>query len=121
MRVGASFAHRHIRQVIRLRSTDYTVTRISTSAGRFGEQDQSTTTVNNVSLWVYDPVETNVQTQFGERLGGDIQAAALDSTNIEYDDRIDHGAETYEVEDIVNKPDENDKQFKLISFQRVTN
>lgn len=121
MRIPTSNSHQRLRQIIRTRSDTYDIERVSTSSGRFGETDQSTTTITGVELWVYDPLQTNVGTQFGERLGGDLQAVALPNADIQYDDRITHGAATYEVDTIVHKPDEDDQQYKLVAFTNVVN
>lgn len=111
-----------MRGIVRRRAVDYDVVRPSiTSGGRFGENSESTQTISNVSLWVYAPDEINVDTEYGERLGGDLQLLAQPSADIEVQDRITHGTDTYEVEEIHHIPDDADTVLKMASLQRRTN
>lgn len=122
MRFGFSRAHGALRQLIRQKSDLYDLTRdTGDGKGRFGESDANTTTVTDVSLYLHAPNEVNIDGIGGERIDGDLAALALPSADVEVDDRLTHGSETYEVEDIIDQPNENDPQYRLCSLTRVTN
>lgn len=122
MRIPRSQAHGRLRTVVRHRSSLYDITRVNQNqTGRFGESSETTTTVLDVSMWVYEPNEVNVDTEYGDRLGGDLQALSLPNADVEVHDRITHGADEYEVERIMHLPDNDNKQLKLFSLQKRTN
>lgn len=98
MRFGFSRADEMIRQVVRQKSSLYDLTRPSDEANaRFGESDPSTTTVSDVSLYLFDPGESAIDTQFGDRLTGDLNGLALPSADIEDGDELTHDGTVYEV------------------------
>lgn len=122
MRFGLDGGHHALRRVVRLRSSEYDLTRRTDDGkGRFGEHDESTTTVSDVSLHLFQPNEINVDTEHGERLGGDLQGLALPTADLQFDDRLSHGGESYEVEDIIHIPDGDDQVLKMFSLVRRTN
>lgn len=105
-----------------MRQTPYDLERPDGSTGgRFGDGDGSSTTVSGVDLWVYSPEETNIDTQYGDRIGGSLQALALPGVDVEVDDRLQHGAHTYEVDDYDHLPNDDNKQLMLIGLNRVVN
>lgn len=122
MRIPRSRAHGTMRTVVRRRSALYDVTRPTQGqSGRFGESAESTTTVTDVSLWLFEPNEVNVDTDYGDRLGGDLQGLSLPGANVEVHDRISHGGDAYEVERIMHLPDNDNQQLKMFSLQKRTN
>lgn len=122
MRFGRSRGNEVMRQIVRQRATDYDLTRPSqSSSGRFGEHDETTTTVSDVPVWLFAPNEVNIDTEAGDRLGGDLQGLALPTTNVEVYDRLTHGTETYEVERIRHIPDESDRVLKMFALERRVN
>lgn len=117
-----------IRMVVRKRLSPYDVSRSTQGqTGRFGESGAtSTTTISDVPMWLFDPNEVNIDTEYGDRLGGDLQGLAIpqplsNAADIQVHDRVDHGGETYEVERIIHLPDNDDKQLKMFSLQKVNN
>lgn len=122
MRLPFSRSRGAMRTVVRRRTSDYDLTRpTQSSGGRFGEHSESTTTVTDVSLWLFEPSEVNIDTEFGDRLGGDLQGLALPSADIQVHDRVTHGPDTYEVERIAHMPDNDDKVLKRIALDKRTN
>jgi len=122
MRIGRSRAHGTMAQIVRQRSTQYDITRpTQSSGGRFGENSSTETTIMDVSMWLFEPNEVNVDTEYGDRLGGDLQGYAQPSADIEVHDKVSHGADTYEVEQIMHIPDNDRKVLKQFSLQRQTN
>lgn len=123
MRIPRSRAHRTLRTVIRKRSSSYDLTRPTiTSTGRFGESaDEKTTTIPNVSMWLHEPNEINVDVDGGDRIDGDLNGLALPSADVEVNDIVSHGVDTYEVQRIMHLPDNDNQQIKLFALQRRTN
>lgn len=122
MRIPRSPVNGALRTVVRRRASSYDVTRPDQdSSGRFGENAESTTTVSGVSAWVFEPTEVNVDTEYGDRLGGDMQALAMPSADVQVHDRFTHGSDTYEVERIMHLPDNDDQVLKMFSLERRTN
>lgn len=115
--------HESLRQVVRQRSQPYDIERPTQDAtARFGEsEDVSTTTISGVDMWVYDPQEVNLDTEFGDRLGGDLQALALPSADVQVHDRITHGIDAYEVERVMHLPDNDRQKLKKFALNRRTN
>lgn len=122
MRIPRSRAHGTMRTIVRQRSALYDLTRPSQGqSGRFGESEADTTTVSDVSLWLFEPNEVNDDTEYGDRLDGDLQGLSLPSADVAVHDRLDHGGDSYEVERIMHLPDNDDQQLKLFSLQKRTN
>lgn len=122
MNIGPSRAHRALRQIVRQKSVTKTVTRFTKGReGRLGGNDPTSST-HSVDMHLFDP-ESNIQeTQYGERLGGDLQGMALPGADIQASDQVDHGAHTYEVsEEPVHIPSEKDKVLKLFALEKVVN
>lgn len=122
MRFAISRAHEGLRQVIRQKAQTYDLTRpTDESKGRFGESDETTTTVTGISLYLFQPNEVNVEEIGGERLEGDLFGLSIPSADVEYNDRLTHGIEDYEVTDVIHYPSEEDQQIKLFSLEKITN
>lgn len=86
-----------IRQLIRQNTVTKTLTRPDDSKdSRFGESRGGTTTVE-VDVWLFNPEETPVQTDYGTREAADLSGLLLPSEDIQLHDQLDHGGETYEV------------------------
>lgn len=111
-----------MRQVVRQRSTLYDLERPNHSqSGRFGESATSTTTIADVSMWLHDPTEVNMDTQYGDRLGGDLQGLAMPSADIQVHDVVQHGGDAYEVERIQHLPDNDTQVLKQFALEKRTN
>lgn len=118
MRLPTSRAEETIRQVVRLNSTSYTITRPGEEKGRFGESTPSTST-HTADAWLFSPSETNIDTEFGDRLTGSLAGMALPTENIVVGDRVTFQSTEYKVVEVIHLPEENPnvelviKQFTL--------
>lgn len=122
MRLPRSRSFGTLRTVVRKRTTAYTITRPDEGAtGRFGETDETTSTVSNVDMWLFQPTEVNADTEYGDRLEGDLQGLALPSADVQVHDRVPHGSDEYEVQRVMHLPDNDNKQLKMFSLERRTN
>jgi hypothetical protein len=123
MRIPRSRVHGTMRTIVRRRSSLYDVARPLNQGqtARFGESEAATNTITDVSMWLFEPNEVNIDTEYGDRLGGDLQGLALPSADIEVHDHVTHGADSYEVERIMHLPDNDDQQLKMFSLQKRTN
>lgn len=128
--------HHLFRQVIRMRHTEYTVTRVDFSRGARGSNTSGVAEEFGQLLWIFRPGEADVQNEFGVRLTGDIHALAIPSEHArsfspsdsveafkmeENTDRIQHGGETYSVKTIEHLPNHDNKQITLIHFDKMEN
>lgn len=120
MRFGTGMGLSALQMVVRRHLNQFTVTRPTYGDGRFGESSESETT-HLADLWVYNPEEQNIGTEYGDRLEGDLQALCFPSEDIEHEDRIDYGGFTYEVNDVVQLPDAGSPRLKLVSLVRRVN
>jgi hypothetical protein len=122
MRIPLSRSHQALQTVVRRRSVVKKIERPDVdSGGRFGEHAETTSTVDGVSMWLFNPTEVNVDTEYGDRLSGDLEGLAMPSADVSVDDRITHGADVYEVDRIFAIPDEDRTALKRFSLQRRTN
>jgi hypothetical protein len=120
MYIPTSRAYKLLRQVVREHLVEHSVVRTTHAAGRFGEDEETESTIT-VEAWLHQPTEINVDTPYGDRLGGDLEALALPSADVEVGDEYPHGGETYEVQRIQHLPDNDDKKLKRFSLTRKTN
>ena len=86
-----------------------------------GETIDTSNPTHNEDVWLFAPDERNIESEFGERLLGDMLGMALDDADLQVGDQVDDGNTTYEVEDLVYKPNETDKQFMLLSLVKLNN
>lgn len=122
MRIPTSNPHDSLRTIVRTRSSTYTLVRPDGDAGggRFGESTETTST-HEEECYLFSPEERIIDTEFGDRLDGDLQGLALPSADVEHDDRVNHGTDVYEVDGIQHLPSDQDAQIKIFSLSRVTN
>lgn len=122
MRVPRSGGHKALRRVVSTRIVTYQITRPDeASVGRFGESIDTSTATHSADLWLFEPNEINIDTEYGDRLGGDMQGLAMPSANMEVHDRLTHGAETYSVNRLMHIPDNDNQVLKMFSLERQTN
>lgn len=122
MRIPRSRGLKGLRMVVRKRVTPYSLVRPDEeSTGRFGEDVDTSSAGPTVNLWCYDPTEINVDTEYGDRLGGDLQGLALPDGDVQVQDRLDHGGETYVVDRIMHIPDNDSPVLKMFSLVKQTN
>lgn len=123
MRIGASRGRKALRMVVRKRVSEYDVTRSKLSQeARFGGSSESETRViTGVKLWLHQPNEVNIDTEYGDRLGGDLQGLALPDADIDVHDRVTYLGEEYEVDRVFMIPNEDSPVVKQFSLQRKVN
>jgi hypothetical protein len=109
--------------VVRKRVSEYDVTRSKLSQeARFGGSSESETRViEGVKLWLHQPNEVNIDTEYGDRLGGDLQGLALPDADIDVHDRVTYLGEEYEVDRVFMIPNEDSPVVKQFSLQRKVN
>lgn len=127
--------HSMFRQVIRLNRREYTVTRVKFTRGARGSNTEEPDEQFGQLLWVFRPSEQNIQNEFGVRMEGDVHALAIppehdspyepsdtaEAFRMEVNDRIQHGGETYSVEDVESLPNYENEQFTLLTLDRMEN
>jgi hypothetical protein len=122
MRLPFSRSRGALRTVVRNRASLYDITRPDqTSTGRFGETAETTATINDVSIWIYNPREQDIDTEYGERLNGELNALSMPNADVAVHDRLTHGGETYEVTNIAHLPDNDTKVLKMFALDKVVN
>lgn len=123
MRIPTSRAYGGLRSVVRRRATPKDLERPELgSGGRFGETtDAPTETIPRRRMWLYDPTERNVDTDYGDRLDGDLHGLSMPDEDIVVNDRVSHGGERYEVSRIEHLPDEDTAKLKMFALERRTN
>jgi len=114
-------------RVIRARTSLTTVRRVTTSTGSLDEQTTSET-AHEESLWLFEPTERVSEELAGERIEGSLGALAVaDGTvDMQVDDRVTYGGAEYEIDTVVGHPDDNDADgtaspgtdFWIVSFNR---
>lgn len=122
MRVPRSGGHKALRRVVSTRVVSYGITRPEeASVGRFGESVDTSSVSHTADLWLFEPNEINIDTEYGDRLGGDMQGLAMPAADLEVHDRLDHGTDTYTVNRIMHIPDNDSPVLKMFSLERQTN
>lgn len=122
MRFGFTGGRRRLRQIVRQRASSYDVVRPNNeSSSRFGETGTTDTTISGVQLWLTQPSESLVESEYGDRLDGDLLGYSLPSTDIQQNDEVTHGADTYEVADVMHIPDNDNKSVKIFSLDKKVN
>lgn len=96
-----------ISSIVHQRTQTYTITRPTQTTGSL-DQTTETTATHDEELWLFDARESSREVLAGERLTGSLGALGLDGIDIQPNDRLTHGAVTYEVESVVGKPDDAD-------------
>lgn len=110
-----------LRRVIRHRSTTFSLQRPSHSAGRFGDESSTTTTISGVDLWLHPPRTMMQNTEFGDRRPADAVALGLDTADVQVNDRLTDGGTVYEVDDVEYLPNESEAEFIRVTFTARVN
>jgi len=74
-----------------------TIYRVSEVDSPTGDSRVSETTVKR-DVWLFNPMETNVPTEFGERINGDVGMLTQPSTDVVEGDQVLYAGDPYEVE-----------------------
>lgn len=121
MRIPNHRALDAIQSVVRVKADTYGVTRPTTVRDGYGDDSETRQSAGDVSLWVFNPNESEQGTQYGDRVDGTLAALALPDTDIQRNDIIDHFGDEYEVVDMVETPEDKQSVLMIIGFDRVTN
>lgn len=120
MRFGFSRGNEALRQIVSQKTEPYDLTRrTDDNNGRFGEDNASETTISGVQLYLHNETESSIDTQYGDRLSGDLSGLALPSADVQHDDELTHNGETYVV---AQKPElVKDGVLKAFVLNKVVN
>lgn len=120
MRFGFSRANETIRQIVSQKTALYDLTRkVDEANGRFGEHDASEATVTDVPLYLFNEGESAIDTDFGDRLSGDLEGLALPDADVRKGDELTHDGTVYEVDE---KPEMvKDGLIKAITLVKKVN
>lgn len=110
--------HGLMRQIVRRNLSDYTVSRPTETTGRYGDSDETYATQQE-RAWLFNPEESNEQTDYGVRLEGSLQGLALPSADLQVHDRLDHDGDTHEILDIQHVNSNSDKTLKRIGLEKI--
>ena len=109
-----------MRMVIRNRLEYYTVYRRASGKDSLGQSNDQYTESHDERLFVYRPNNSTTQTDFGERVEGDLNGIGLPSANIGKDDRIEYNGERYEVDSSPEKRgNESMNDFITFSLSKI--
>lgn len=120
MRFALSRGHESLRQVVRQHAEPHTVTRGDDTIGDMGEE-QETTATHTANAWLFAPRNNPLGTDYGDRLQGELNGLALPSEDWQHADEIEHGGETYRVDEPFHVPNEADQQLQVFALERKTN
>jgi len=111
-----------LKQLIHLNSSEYTVQRDVDEQGKskYGETVHSDSELLR-TLYVFDPNEVNVPTQFGERIQGDMFAISLPNTDVVRGDVVEHPNGLLEVEETDLYQQYGETVYEYYALQRVSN
>lgn len=93
-----------------------------------GVPKESTETEFEQTLWLYKPTEGYVQAEFGIKETGDLSGVFIPDEyassyqpnfQMEMNDRVTHGDQTYALETIRYLPDEENRQLGFLSFTKM--
>lgn len=119
MKTPTSSGERFMRSTISSRFETYTVERPSKTTGPMGGSE--TTTDRSVDIWVFDPMEMRDDTEYGDRLRGNLGGLTDPSADIQVNDRITHEGDTYEVAETMTFDGEHRDVYKLLDLVRMVN
>lgn len=119
MRVGPKPTNM-IRVIIRNNQEEYTAQRPTYSTGPMGQTQESEAPVT-YDMWIHTPMVMNLQNEYGERLDGDLLALALPSADVQTNDVITHGTNDYEVQEVVQLPNDQNVDYKVVSLDKRIN
>lgn len=122
MRTGVGHGHHGLRMVVRQRSDMFDIERVvSYDAERFGESGETTETITDISMWVYEPNAVDIDTEYGDRLSGELRGLAMADADIQRDDAIIYDGAPYEVNEIIYLPDSERRELMQFGLTKVTN
>lgn len=120
MRVPRSRGEEGLRRVVRLYLESYTVTRRDDTKGRFGESQPGTTT-HSADMWLFAPNNSPLETEYGDRITGDLHAISLPGADVQHADEVTHGGNAYHIQDPFHIPNESNQVLKVFGLERKTN
>lgn len=124
MRIPTSRVEKTIRQLTRLNSLTYTITRpdpdpSDTAKAAMGESF-ATDTTHQEDVWLFSPSENPIDTDFGDRLTGNLMGLALPSADIQENDEITYDGRTYEVLEATEAKEEDPSVSGVVTMISLT-
>lgn len=117
MRIPTGGPHKRLRSIIRLKTSTYTLERGDGNLGALGETRESTTNVT-ADLWLFAANEVPLDTDFGERLTGQLRGLALVTEDVQEGDTLTYSGVKYRVSEVLES--ESDV-YLMIGLERVVN
>lgn len=124
MKIPTSRADGSMRQLVRINAQEYTVTRPTEGAGRFGDPGDTSATstaTHTEDLFLFSPNDAVIQTEFGERENADLFGLALSGVDLQERDRITEDGVDFEVTSTEYHPSGHDKQFLAFDLVKRVN
>lgn len=110
-----------IRSVIRSHTATYEITRVTYGVGDRGQSTETEST-HNADLWLFNPREGSARDDFGIRVEGQLGGLAIpEDVDIERQDQLSHGDDTYRVESLTFQPNHENKEVLVLSLERMDN
>lgn len=106
-----------LRMILKAQSEPYTITRGSKSKNSLGEYT-STEATHEEDLLLYGPTEAQSRGLSGDEFTGDLLGLALPDADIQVDDSLSDGGETYVVEGVTGVPNDRSPRHLSISLRR---
>lgn len=124
MRIPTSRVEKTIRQLVRLNSVTYTITRpnagpTDTSKAAMGES-LPTSATHNEDIWLFAPSENPIDTEFGDRLTANLMGLALPSANIQENDEITYEGFDYVVLEATEAKEEDPAVTDVVTMIALT-
>lgn len=111
-----------LQSLVNINATEHTIERPSDNAdaSKYGETVDSTQEITR-DVYVFDPQETNISTQFGEREQGGMMALTLPNIDLQKHDIIVDVNGRFEVEETNTFQQYGQAVYDEYSLQRVSN
>lgn len=107
------------RQYIRERSTSVTIRRPVDDGNDSAYDSREYTTDGTRQLWLFGPRSQPSQFTAGEASTGGLSALCLPDVDVRDGDRVVHGGVTYEANEPVGEPSDDDPVYHSVQFDRV--
>lgn len=117
MRLPTGAGHRGLRMIVRQNLVEYTLERPDGNIGALGETRASDTNPT-ANLWLFRPGEVPLDTDFGERLTGNLRGLALPGENVQEGDRLTWNGDKYRV---AEKVETQDSVLIRLGLERAVN
>lgn len=116
MNLPTSRGSRALGAVIDTRMSQYTFDRPSAATGAMGGVDTDSDVT--ADIWLFRPMEVQTDTDFGERLTGELGGLALPTADIQVGDRVTYQSTEYEVAETETFDGQTSDTYLLVTLQR---